>query len=842
MTATLGVVAAGITLVAGSETTVAVTFADADGSPVVPTTTHVRSSSAVAALDASVSNGTFKVTPLASASQTGIGLEFIVSPTRRRIAVSIPSSAILVWPDGPVSAPTGTATVGSASAMSVALSGSVPSTVRASFGPLAALDLTSGASVSDVAVAGAQVAYKLTATSSTTYTAALTLSVGTAPAKVYTRTYSVVVLQKAGATYSWPSGLAVASIPAAMTAGSTYSSVRLTVQGSTTSTVAASGAVKVYVGNVEVPGSVAAYTYESGTVAVTSVTLGAQTGSIRFGVTVGAPTGQTREILSSTALTVIAAPVVAAPVVVPVVTAPVPEIGLRVVLAVPGMGSRTYAVPTVTATVRVAGASTTTLAVGRAYVRCVTLTSSAPIVAVRTAPSGQVLETRPSEGGVMLESVTVSAAGEVRFYATVSVDGTTVEVPTEGHEAREVPDTATVAANNTLVLSSSSGSALGGMCAGATHRLVCTGGTLGTTLVGDRRVAYTVGADAAAFVVTNGDTLTPVLVVDDGTTANASSSSTTNSSSSSSSEEWAWTGIAVEANGARFVRVAPTGAPSEGESYAIRASVSSGSGSSSELVGSARVSSATRRSVTRTAELEPANGTGPWRVRLEGFRCVVAPSVPSGLTCAIDDGDLLVALVVDTSASPASLASTTTYPDVVLHDVDCDEETAAEAVKCTVTFADPRNTAIVVSKLLLSDAELEVGLAYGANAGAWVSVRTRAQSPVVSCTFDGAAVATTVVYVAARKYHAVRLGTITVARTQTNAALVLTVDGAATKIATSIHELVAAPTVRVPAYSGDQLVVYDAAWSEAECTGGTARASGPSSRRRRPPCSPSAAP
>jgi hypothetical protein len=42
-----------------------------------------------------------------------------------------------------------------------------------------------------------------------------------------------------------------------------------------------------------------------------------------------------------------------------------------------------------------------------------------------------------------------------------------------------------------------------------------------------------------------------------------------------------------------------------------------------------------------------------------------------------------------------------------------------EAVKCTTTFADPRNSAIVVSKLLFADDDLEVGLAYGANAGAW---------------------------------------------------------------------------------------------------------------------------
>jgi hypothetical protein len=226
------------------------------------------------------------------------------------------------------------------------------------------------------------------------------------------------------------------------------------------------------------------------------------------------PTGSTVSVDAAVpAGAVGTASLVGSTIVVALVATDVVDIGVRVVLAVPGMGTRAYAVPTVTAEVRVAGQRTTTLAVGRAYVRCVTLTSAAPIVSV-TGPTGPVLETRPSEGGVMLETVTVAAAGEVRFYATVSVDGATIEVPTEGHEAREVPDTATVSANGTLVLSSA-GSALGGMCAGATHRLVCTGGTLGATLVGDRRVAYTLAADAAAFVVSNGDTLTPVRVVDD---------------------------------------------------------------------------------------------------------------------------------------------------------------------------------------------------------------------------------------------------------------------------------------------------------------------------------------
>jgi hypothetical protein len=109
--------------------------------------------------------------------------------------------------------------------------------------------------------------------------------------------------------------------------------------------------------------------------------------------------------------------------------------------------------------------------------------------------------------------------------------------------------------------------------------------------------------------------------------------------------EWAWAGTPVEANGARLVRVAPSGVPRDGETYAVRAEVVG-----TAIASTARVTSAMRRSVTLGATVEPTNGTGPWRVCIAGIRFVVAPSVPSGLTCVIDGADLLLSL-----ASTASL-------------------------------------------------------------------------------------------------------------------------------------------------------------------------------------------
>jgi hypothetical protein len=300
-TATLGAVADGVTLVAGSQNTVPVAFADAVGLTVVPSSALVSSSStALSSLSSSVTAGTFTATPLSGAD---VSLVFIVAPTRRRIAVTVASSAILVWPASPVAAPTEGAAVGVPSPMSVTLAEIVPSVVRASFGAPS----PASAVVSDVAVTGATVAYTLNASEDAQYTAPLTLSVGTL--RVYSRTYDATVLATAQAIYAWPSAVvATLDIGGAQdvrgfAAARQYGSVKLALQGldtNTTTAVASTGAVKVYVGNVEVPVAVS-YVYDAAThaVTVTSMTLGAQTGAIHFGVEVTAPSGQKKEIFSS---------------------------------------------------------------------------------------------------------------------------------------------------------------------------------------------------------------------------------------------------------------------------------------------------------------------------------------------------------------------------------------------------------------------------------------------------------------------------------------------------------------------------------------------------------------
>jgi hypothetical protein len=307
-TASLGSVATGITFVSGSNVNVPVTFSNAVG--VLTPSTLISTNGTFSAISTSVTSGSFSATYTGEAISTDI--TFTVAPTQRRIIVSVPASAILVWPTSASTAPVNSVTIGIASAMKTTLSSSVQSSVTASFGSLTASDSSTGSSLSTPSVSGAFVTYTITTTSEATYTSSVTLSVST-----YSKTYNQTIVN-ADQIYAWPTGVeAVLSLNGATSgsdynilgfaAGRTYtSSVTLSLKGIdpspvNTSEVAASGAIRVYVSGTLVSNVVTSYTYISNTheVIVNSMTLGVQTGALQFGVTVTAPSGSTYELLSS---------------------------------------------------------------------------------------------------------------------------------------------------------------------------------------------------------------------------------------------------------------------------------------------------------------------------------------------------------------------------------------------------------------------------------------------------------------------------------------------------------------------------------------------------------------
>ena len=307
-TASLGSVATGITLVSGSNVNLPVTFSNSGG--VLTPSTLISTNGTFSAISTSVTSGSFSATYTGEATSTDI--IFTVAPTQRRIIVSVPSSAILVWPTSASTAPVNSVTIGIASAMKTTLSSTVQSSVTASFGSLTASDASTGSSLSTPSVSGTFVTYTITTTSETTYTSSVTLSVST-----YSKTYNQTIVN-ADQIYVWPTGVdAVLSLNGATSgsdynilgfaAGRTYSSsVTLSLKGIdpspvNTSEVAASGAIRVYVSGTLVSNVVTSYTYISNTheVIVNSMTLGVQTGALQFGVTVTAPSGSTYELLSS---------------------------------------------------------------------------------------------------------------------------------------------------------------------------------------------------------------------------------------------------------------------------------------------------------------------------------------------------------------------------------------------------------------------------------------------------------------------------------------------------------------------------------------------------------------
>jgi len=308
-TVSLGSVATGITLVSGSNVNIPVNFSNAGG-VVSPSNVSISTNGTFSSLSTSVTSGSFSATYTGEATSTDI--TFTLASTRRRLVVSIPTSAILVWPASASTAPVNNVTIGIASAMKTTLSSSVQSAVTASFGSLTASDASTGSSLSTPVVSGEFVTYTITPTSNATYTSSVTLSVAT-----YSKTYNQTIVN-ANEVYAWPTGVdAVLSLNGATSgsdynilgfaAGRTYSSsVILSLKGIdpsplNTSEVAASGAVRVYVSGTLVPNVVTSYTYISNTheVIVNSMTLGVQTGSLQFGVTVTAPSGSTYELLSS---------------------------------------------------------------------------------------------------------------------------------------------------------------------------------------------------------------------------------------------------------------------------------------------------------------------------------------------------------------------------------------------------------------------------------------------------------------------------------------------------------------------------------------------------------------
>jgi hypothetical protein len=294
--ATLGVVASGVTLISGSAVSVPVTFVGATPSGAEITATGGTFS----AIASSVSSGAFSATYSGAASATTF--TFVVTPTRRRIAVTVPSTSILVWPSSATTAPVNTITVGTASAMVTTLSSAVPAVVG-----VTVTGVTAGASVSTPSVSGTAVTYILTTTANATCTATVTLAVAG-----YSQSYPQT-LATADQVYAFPTGVqAVLTVSGATTtnfaAGQTYTSavvlslLNVDASPNNTNEVAVTGAVRVWVGGAVVSGVVASYTYRPAThdVLINTMTLGTQTGALQFGVTVTAPSNAaTLEVLSS---------------------------------------------------------------------------------------------------------------------------------------------------------------------------------------------------------------------------------------------------------------------------------------------------------------------------------------------------------------------------------------------------------------------------------------------------------------------------------------------------------------------------------------------------------------
>jgi hypothetical protein len=293
--ATLGVVASGVTLISGSAVSVPVAFVGATPSGAEITATG----GSFSAIASSVNSGAFSATYSGAASATTF--TFVVTPTRRRIAVAVPSTSILVWPSSASTAPANTITVGTASAMVTTLSSAVPAVVGVTL-----TGVTAGASVSTPSVSGTAVTYTLTTTSNAACAATVTLAVAG-----YSQSYPQT-LATADQVYAFPTGVqAVLTVSGATTtnfaAGQTYTSavvlslLNVDPSPNNTNEVAATGAVRVWIGGTDVSGVVVSYTYRPATrdVLINTMRLGTQIGALQFVVTVTAPSGHTTSLITS---------------------------------------------------------------------------------------------------------------------------------------------------------------------------------------------------------------------------------------------------------------------------------------------------------------------------------------------------------------------------------------------------------------------------------------------------------------------------------------------------------------------------------------------------------------
>jgi len=310
--ASLGVIEPGITFVSGSNVIVPVTFTNTNGT-IFPISPLISTNGTFSSISSFVTSGTFSATYSGVAINTKI--IFICSPTRRRITVNVPASEILFWPTSISTIPVSTVTVGVESEMITTFSSPVPSAVVASINNILASDATSGSIVNSVNLSGSVLTYNLITTSNATYTASIILSVSS-----YSKTYTESIVTD-DQVYSWPQGVqAVLSFNGATTgsdynvlgfaAGKTYSSPEflliLTLQGIdtspiNTSEISVNGAVRVYIGGTLVPDIITSYTYRSSThdIVINSMSMGEETGSLQFGVTVTSSPGVTFELLSS---------------------------------------------------------------------------------------------------------------------------------------------------------------------------------------------------------------------------------------------------------------------------------------------------------------------------------------------------------------------------------------------------------------------------------------------------------------------------------------------------------------------------------------------------------------
>jgi len=311
--ASFGKIVDSITLISGSNVIVPVTFTNSSGTIFTPSAT-ITTNGTFSSISTSITSGTFEASYNGIAVNTNVN--FICSPTRRRITVTIPMSEILVWPTSISTNPVNDAvTLGVESGMVTTLSSPVQNVVQATINQLSALDNTSGSAISSIVLSGSVLSYNIMTTSETTYTASITLSVGS-----YSNTYTQPIVT-ADKIYVWPQSVQaillfnrVSSGPdynvLGFAAGRTYtwpeSSIIFTLQGvdpNTPNTLAfsANTIVRVYISGTLVTGVLNAYTYRPVTndIVITSMTLGEQTGSIQFGVVVTAPSGATFELLST---------------------------------------------------------------------------------------------------------------------------------------------------------------------------------------------------------------------------------------------------------------------------------------------------------------------------------------------------------------------------------------------------------------------------------------------------------------------------------------------------------------------------------------------------------------